>query len=130
MQEPVPSKEEAIMQGGQQLQDPNSEDVLQLVKTINEFNYNKTELGENLWLVSCVKKVTSQIVAGIKWRLDLTLGETTCVKDQVELDDVNSEKTKQICGISDGTGVERHYEIWSKPWMNFIEIISSDKNEV
>ena len=126
--EPMQSEDNPFLIGGVEQVSTSDPKVNQLVERVNEFNYNKTDDYEYVWLVTCVKKATKQLVNGLKWTIDATLGQTNCIKKSIEFKYLNSIETKIICSFRDYDEKVRHYVIYEKPWLNLIKVYSETNN--
>lgn len=127
---------QGILLGG--LQDASSD--LDLIDTltsyINDHRYNQTGMDENIWLISNVSNVTSQLVSGMIYRLDVTLSRTECLKKDVDVTQLRSSVGDQLCSMeNDGDTDESenvviHYKILVKPWLGSTEILAEDLYQV
>ena len=126
--EPMQSPDNPFLIGGVEQVSTSDSKINELVERVNEFNYNKTDDNEYVWLVTCIKKATKQLVSGLKWTIDATIGQTNCVKKSIELNYLNSIETKILCSFRDYDKKVRHYVIYEKPWLNWINVYSDTNN--
>ena len=129
--EPIELKK-AVLVGGQENIDSSDPIVQELTGFINSHRYNSTGVDENIWLVSGVANVTSQVVSGVIYRMDVTLTKTTCLKEEtlvkrIKIDDLKvSENSLCAYETSDklNNTVTINYQILTKPWLDSVEILS------
>ncbi|RCN47449.1 cystatin domain protein [Ancylostoma caninum] len=101
------------MLGGITTQDPNDpEYMVKAWKAAKEVKSN----GENLMIPIKVKKAKSQVVAGVRYILEVLYGESTCLK----VGSITPAMMATYCRRKKG-GSKALYkvEIWEKPWQNF-----------
>ena len=121
---------EQVLLGGLQPVDSNDDMVQNLTFLINDHKFNKTLENENIWLVTSVKNVSTQLVSGILWHIDVVLSKVNCIKNDVDSDKVKAAQYKlnieeSACPVVNQTKSDElkvHYEIISKPWLNILEI--------
>ena len=125
-----PIVKEQVLLGGLQPVDSNDDMVQNLTFLINDHKFNKTLENENIWLVTSVKNVSTQLVSGILWHIDVVMSKVNCIKNEVDSDKVKAAQYKfsmeeSACPVVNQTNSDElqvHYEIISKPWLNILEI--------
>ncbi|KAE9550639.1 hypothetical protein FO519_006156 [Halicephalobus sp. NKZ332] len=108
----------AAMVGGWTKQDVNSTDVQDLVdKVVTKYNEESNDLFYHVPVK--VVSAESQVVAGVQYKIVLTLGQSSCLKNQVSAADFNASNCEEK---SESKRKDVTATIWSKPWENFEQI--------
>ncbi|CAG0882036.1 unnamed protein product [Cyprideis torosa] len=99
----------------------DTEESLTEIQAFIEDELNKfVGEGDNLLKITDVFRKQTQVVAGIKYILELEISETHCVKD-------SSRGTPQYCHPKRRGSTQRCViEVWEKTWEGFREIIRKD----
>lgn len=102
-----------VMTGGIEKADKNSDSI----QAVSDFAVKRIDAGLNSPYMSKLVKIVdakTQVVAGIKYFLDLEIGYTTCRKGELRNEDCefDTDKVTQIC----------HIEIYERPWENYREV--------
>lgn len=109
------------------------------VQSISENVRNLTNMGVHFWnqqnkhemyyRLKSITNATSQVVAGVTYKLHVILEETECKKSSMILDNPNIDIPKLFSTCKPTTKqIGCYIKVWSKPWMNFIDLV--DPNEV
>merc|ERR1712198_575263 len=86
-------------------------------QAVEEYNAGNSEQGYRL-VAEKVVKATSQVVAGIKYRVVVRMVYTTCMNTQE-----NSGKDLDDCPAQENAlRTDCRFEIWTKSWENFLKV--------
>ncbi|CAJ0603185.1 unnamed protein product [Cylicocyclus nassatus] len=103
--------------GGKTEQDASNPEYMKMawkaVKTIAE----QADAATKVFLIPVeVRKAETQVVAGIKYILEVVYGESKCEKEKIAPDEV----TQANCQLKENP-MKALYKVvvWSKPWQNF-----------
>uniref|UniRef100_A0A914DES9 Cystatin domain-containing protein n=1 Tax=Acrobeloides nanus TaxID=290746 RepID=A0A914DES9_9BILA len=103
------------MPGGFTEQDPNSQDVKDMVsRAMTQLNAQSNSL--NYLIPIKIVSVQSQVVAGINYKINATIGKSTCLKNQVSAADFDSANCPET---SENDRQNYTISVWQKPWENF-----------
>uniref|UniRef100_A0A0N5A6I4 Cystatin domain-containing protein n=1 Tax=Parastrongyloides trichosuri TaxID=131310 RepID=A0A0N5A6I4_PARTI len=106
-----------IMTGGWTEQDATHPDIVSLgQKAVTKYNQQSNDLHYHGFVK--VLSAKSQVVAGTNYELEVLMGETGTLKNQVKHEDLTAEHTKVK---DDGKKKIVTVNIWSKPWEDFEE---------
>ncbi|XP_049877751.1 uncharacterized protein LOC126374986 isoform X2 [Pectinophora gossypiella] len=108
---PSNSRKKRQLLGGQQEQDPNNAEYIQLAKE-SLSKYLVSSGTTQYHKIIKINKVTTQVVAGSMTRIDFTVAPTNCVVDS------NGQPTASNCEVqSTANTLTCHSEIWEQPWL-------------
>ncbi|VDD95074.1 unnamed protein product [Enterobius vermicularis] len=68
----------------------------------------------------------SQVVAGVKYELEILVGQTECLKNQLSSEDVKPETCKEKPG---GNRQVYVVSVWQKPWEDFEQFTIKEARE-
>ena len=124
----IQSTEQIVRAGGNQFHQSISETLMNLTHR-GVHLWNKQNINASTYFVlKSVNNATSQIVSGSVYKLNVVLKETACQKADLNLDqELTTLLNGEFCLIHGGGNKLREIncsiKIWSKPWMNFVELV-------
>ncbi len=126
--DPIENIDDPERVGTTRLQNTSSANIIKFIPFLNENKYNSTESNENLLILTCIKNATSQVVAGIKYELNVLFQKTNCLKSNVDLAIVSMPNLfKQKCQIvlsnrGESSEISARFIIFTQNWLNRIEV--------
>jgi hypothetical protein len=111
----------------------NAESISESVRNLTNLGvhfWNQQNKHESYYRLKSITNVTSQVVAGVTYKLHVILEETECKKNNMVLDSTSNIDITKLFSSCKPTRKEVgcFIKIWSKPWMNFVDLI--DPNEI
>jgi hypothetical protein len=110
------------------------------VESISEDVRNLTNLGVHFWnqqnkhemyyRLKSITNATSQVVAGVTYKLHVILQETECKKSSMILDSISNADIPKLfssCKPTNKKQIGCFIKIWSKPWMNFVDLVDPEE---
>ncbi|KAM3716401.1 Onchocystatin [Dirofilaria immitis] len=105
-----------VLLGGWEERDPQDEEILELLPSILT-KVNEQSNDEYHLMPIKLLKVSSQVVAGVKYKMDVQVARSECKKSSNEKVDLKT--CKKLQGHPDQVMT---LEIWEKPWENFLRV--------
>lgn len=81
---------------------------------------------ENYFKVTCIRKAQSHVVAGVEYKIKVTLGETQCGVADLPESRLLTQANVDACALkSDGQTLSCEMTFWEKSWENFTSLTGS-----
>ncbi|EFO18662.1 hypothetical protein LOAG_09834 [Loa loa] len=105
-----------ILLGGWSERDPEDNEIQELLSNVlNKVNQQSND--EYHLMPIKVVKVSSQVVSGMRYKMDVQVARSECKKSSSE--QVNLKTCKRLEGHPDQIMT---LDIWEKPWENFLQV--------
>nr|ACB70196.1 cysteine protease inhibitor [Onchocerca ochengi] len=110
------NQDRPVLLGGWEDRDPKDEEILELLPSIL-MKVNEQSNDEYHLMPIKLLKVSSQVVAGVKYKMDVQVARSQCKKSSNEKVDLT--KCKKLEGHPEKVMT---LEVWEKPWENFMRV--------
>ncbi|CAG9532483.1 unnamed protein product [Cercopithifilaria johnstoni] len=111
----VPRDQDIIL-GGWQERNPEDNEILNLLPSVLS-KVNQQSNDEYHLMPIKLLKVSSQVVAGVKYKMEVQVARSECKKSSNK--EVNLKACKRLEGYPDQIIT---LEVWEKPWENFLRV--------
>nr|AAA29418.1 beta-galactosidase [Onchocerca volvulus] len=110
------NQDRPVLLGGWEDADPKDEEILELLPS-RLMKVNEQSNDENHLMPIKLLKVSSQVVAGVKYKMDVQVARSQCKKSSNEKVDLTM--CKKLEGHPEKVMT---LEVWEKPWENFMRV--------